>query len=85
MKSSPFQDDIRQNGGAVAWTAIAVGLWLVGCLIYCLLTIGCVSGNKADVSVFPKSNKSTAAENIEAGGKVAAGALDRVGKLFNKQ
>jgi len=73
-------------GGMVALLAVLdVLIWGVVVTGICGALTGCATGNKAEISLLPKSNKSTTAENIEAGGKVAAAALDRVGKIFNKQ
>jgi outer membrane murein-binding lipoprotein Lpp len=71
-------EDHRQNGGAVAWLVIALFIAAIVCAV--LLLSGCAAGNKTEVSAvkFEPSRKSTTAENIDAGGKVAAGAWDRL-------
>lgn len=76
---SSYHEDSRQNGGAVAWTAIAVMFWLIVATVYFILTTGCAHDNGIVYKPAPKPT-STVAENIEAGGKVAAGAFDRLFK-----
>lgn len=68
----------RQNGGAAAWGVICLIFWIVVALCWLFLS-GCVAGNKAEVSAVKiESRKSTTAENINAAGKVAGGAWDRL-------
>lgn len=66
----------------VHW-AVAFGVpfaLLLLCIGLMLSQSGCATGNKGVELNFEPQRKSTVAENIEAGGRVAAGAFDR---LFN--
>jgi len=69
-----YQSDSGTNpnggGGAV--------VVLISCLIM-LVTAGCAHDNGI---IIKPAAKSTTAENIEAGGRVAAGAWDRVGRIW---
>lgn len=62
-------------------SCVFCGKWLFF-IIGLLAVTGCVAGNKTDVSAvkFEPSRKSTIAENIEAAGRVAGGAFDRLFK-----
>lgn len=72
----PPPDNGRSHGIIVALAVIYLGV-LVGLM---LSQSGCATGNKGVELNFEPQRKSTVAENIEAGGRVAAGAFDR---LFN--
>ena len=47
-------EDTRQNGGAVAWTAVALVVFLLGCALIVAVT-GCAhdNGNTVPVSAVP--------------------------------
>ena len=62
-------EDSRQNGGAVAWTAIALAVYLLGCAIIASVT-GCAQG----IVYKPAPKPSTASEvdtYIKSAGGVA--------------
>lgn len=77
----------RQNGGAAAWGVICLLFFWVLVGVCWLFLSGCVSGNKAEVNAVKiESRKSTTAENINAAGRVAGGAWDRLfGKKTNQE
>jgi len=67
--SDNLPDDNRQNGGAVAWTAIVLAVYLLGCAIIVALN-GCAQG----IVYKPAPKPSTASEvdtYIKSAGGVA--------------
>ena len=62
-------------------------IYCVSAAVLLLLLAGCATAKDNEISAIKiePGRKSTTAENIEAGGKVAAGAWDRLGKAFNHE